>query len=408
MLAHHGKDVPFNLFTMSDMHYRNGDKVQMNYKGLVGTNPDQTVSHLKVAYYAAQNVFSIFDNMLGRVSNFTAQASVTNALAAFAYTNKANGSSVVTLWFRGAPPAESNTTVPVDLVFSGVEFKAPVYADLRTGNVYALPPGENAFSFKQILLYEGLEAEVPTFAHLSMIWGPDGKRLSKRHGATSVEAYRDLGYLPEAIVNYLALLGWSLDGATTIIDSKTLTENFSLDRISKNPAIFDAEKLEWMNGVYIRDMPAEKFVELAAPWLEAAGLASAADIAERADWFARLAPLVSERVKHMDELAAKVEFFFRDVVIEDDARTKVLDKEGATEALEAASVALASVEWSAPAIEGAMRDLPERLGQKPKAVFQAIRVAITGSTVSPPLFESLELLGREESLKRLDMALGRP
>ncbi len=109
---------------------------------------------------------------------------------------------------------------------------------------------------KQIVVYEALGLQVPVFAHLSMILGADGKRLSKRHGATSVEAYRDLGFLPEALMNYLALLGWSLDGETTVIDAATLRENFSLDRISKNPAIFDEEKLEWMNGVYIRDMPA--------------------------------------------------------------------------------------------------------------------------------------------------------
>ncbi len=119
---------------------------------------------------------------------------------------------------------------------------------------------------------------VPVFAHLSMILGADGKRLSKRHGATSVEAYRDLGFLPEALMNYLALLGWSLDGETTVIDAETLCENFSLDRISKNPAIFDEEKLEWMNGVYLREMPAEQFVERMLPWLVEAGLCDADEL----------------------------------------------------------------------------------------------------------------------------------
>ena len=257
---------------------------------------------------------------------------------------------------------------------------------------------------KQILLYEGLEAEVPTFAHLSMIWGPDGKRLSKRHGATSVEAYRELGYLPEAIVNYLALLGWSLDGTTTIIDAKTLTESFSLDRISKNPAIFDAEKLEWMNGVYIREMPAEAFVARMVPWLEAAGLAISDDAVARADWYLRLAPLVSERIKRMDEIAPMVAFLFADVEIDEAARDKVLAKDGIAAVLGAVSTALAGVEWTVPDIEAALRDLPERLGHKPKVVFQAVRVAVTGSTVSLPLFESLELLGRERALARIGAA----
>jgi glutamyl-tRNA synthetase len=261
---------------------------------------------------------------------------------------------------------------------------------------------------KQILVYEALGVEVPTFAHMSMIWGPDGKRLSKRHGATSIEAYAEEGYLPEALVNYLALLGWSIDGETTIFDTTTLVEKFTLDRISLNPAIFDAEKLEWLNGVYIRDMPAEQFVERMIPWLDKAGFATAETVAERHDWFLRLAPLVSERVRRMDEIADKVRFLFTDIEIDEDARAKVLDKEGAGEALAAAAEALADALWSAQDIETTLRELPERLGQKPKAVFQAIRVAATGSTVSPPLFESLELLGRETVLARLDSAGQRP
>lgn len=152
MLAHHAKGVPFNLFTLSDMHYRNGGKVQMNYKGLVGTNPDQTVSHVKLAYSAAQNVFTLFDHTLVGVTNFTCQASVTNALAAFAYTNQTSGAAVVALWFRGSPPVESNATLPVDLTFTGVRFTEPVYADLRTGTVYALPRGDSAASFQQVPL----------------------------------------------------------------------------------------------------------------------------------------------------------------------------------------------------------------------------------------------------------------
>ena len=261
---------------------------------------------------------------------------------------------------------------------------------------------------KQILVYEALGVEVPTFAHMSMIWGPDGKRLSKRHGATSIEAYAEEGYLPEALVNYLALLGWSIDGETTIFDADTLKEKFALDRISLNPAIFDADKLEWLNGVYIRDMPAEQFVERMTPWLEKAGFATAASVAENHDWFVRLAPLVSERVKRMDEIAEKVRFLFADIEIGEDARAKVLDKEGAHEALAVAAEVLTDAAWTAPDIEAALRELPEKLGQKPKAVFQAIRVAATGSTVSPPLFESLELLGRDRVLARLDSAGQRP
>ncbi len=259
---------------------------------------------------------------------------------------------------------------------------------------------------KQIVVYEALEMPVPIFAHLSMIWGPDGKRLSKRHGATSVEAYAELGYLPEAIVNYLALLGWSLDGETTIIDAETLTSSFSLDRISKNPAIFDVEKLDWINGVYLRELPAEQFVARMIPWLEEAGLSDAADVAARPEWFNRLAPLVSERIKRLDEVAEKVAFLFAEPGIDESAREKVLAKEGAGRALTAAIEVLGACDWTAQAIEDALRDLPEQLGMKPKAVFQSVRVAATGSTVSPPLFESLELLGRTTTLARLSAAVG--
>jgi glutamyl-tRNA synthetase len=259
---------------------------------------------------------------------------------------------------------------------------------------------------KQIVVYEALELPVPTFAHLSMILGSDGKRLSKRHGATSVEAYAEMGYLPEALVNYLALLGWSLDGETTIIDADTLRDSFSLDRISKNPAIFDVEKLDWMNGVYLRELSAEQFVARMVPWLEAAGLSDATDVASRPEWFARLAPLISERVKRLDEVAPTVAFLFAEPDIDEASREKVLAKEGAGRALVAAAGVLADCEWSSEAIEAAVRALPESLALKPKAVFQSIRVATTGSSVSPPLFESIELLGRERTVARLFAAAG--
>jgi len=259
---------------------------------------------------------------------------------------------------------------------------------------------------KQIVVYEALEMPVPIFGHLSMIWGPDGKRLSKRHGATSVEAYAELGYLPEAIVNYLALLGWSLDGETTLIDIETLKRSFSLDRISRNPAIFDVEKLDWMNGVYLRELSPEEFIARIVPWLEDAGLSDASDVAARPEWFARMAPLVSERIKRLDEVVEKVAFLFAEPGIDEAAREKVLAKEGAGRALTGAIQTLQGCEWTAEAIEAALRELPEKLELKPKAVFQSIRVAVTGSAVSPPLFESLELLGRETTLARLSATIG--
>lgn len=261
---------------------------------------------------------------------------------------------------------------------------------------------------RQIVVFEALGAAVPGFAHLSMIWGPDGKRLSKRHGATSVEAYRDEGYLPEALLNYLALLGWSLDGETTIISRDVLLANFDLDRISRNPAIFDVEKLAWMNGVYIRELSPALFAEKVTPFLVEAGLLTGAEAIERREWLAALAPLVGERVKRLDEVAPAVAFLFTDQVeMETTAVEKVLRKDGARKVLESAEVALASLDaFDAMTVESALRALPDQLGRKPKDVFQAIRVAVSGTTVSPPLFESLALLGKARTLARLTSAAG--
>jgi glutamyl-tRNA synthetase len=259
---------------------------------------------------------------------------------------------------------------------------------------------------RQILLFEALGHEVPVFAHLPMIWGPDGKRLSKRHGAVSVEAYRDSGYLPEAVLNYLALLGWSLDGETTIISAQTLCDSFSLERVSSNPAILDTGKLDWMNGAYIRALPADEFVDRMAPWLVEAGLVTVEDLGNRREWLLKLVPLISERVKRFDEIVPMVRFLFEEAVeIDPTARAKTLVAEGAPQALASARVALADLPaFGSAAIEEALRAVPEATGSKPKVVFQAVRVAVTGTTVSPPLFESLELLGRERTLARLEAA----
>jgi glutamyl-tRNA synthetase len=259
---------------------------------------------------------------------------------------------------------------------------------------------------RQILVFEGLGRPTPVFAHLSMILGADGKRLSKRHGATSVEQFRDEGVLPEALVNYLALLGWSLDDRTTVFSREELIENFTLERVGRTPAVFDPEKLEWLNGVYIREMQPAELVDRMVPWLEAAGLMSPAEVLQRRPWLEQLAPLVSERLKRLDEVAPMVRFLFGDeVTIDESARAKVLEKEGAGRSIDAAADGLTTLEpWTAEGIEEALRQLPEALGLKPKVVFQAVRVAVSGTTVSLPLFESLALLGRETTLTRLHAA----
>jgi glutamyl-tRNA synthetase len=259
---------------------------------------------------------------------------------------------------------------------------------------------------RQILVYEALGHPVPMFAHLSMIWGADGKKLSKRHGATSVEAFRDEGFLPEALLNYLALLGWSLDGETTIIPTDVLKASFSLERISKNPAIFDFEKLEWMNGVYIRELAPDDLAARFFPFLEQAGLAPSGDLGTRRDWYLALVPLVRERLKRLTDIVPMTRYLFTEYVeIEPEAAEKVLAKEGSGAALDGARGALASLDaWNAESIEGALRGLAEALGAKPKTVLQVVRVAVTGSSVSLPLFESVALLGRERTLARLAAA----
>jgi len=259
---------------------------------------------------------------------------------------------------------------------------------------------------RQILVYEALGKPVPMFAHLSMIWGTDGKKLSKRHGATSVEAFRDEGYLPEALLNHLALLGWSLDGETTVIPADVLKANFSLERISTSPAVFDFEKLEWMNGVYIREMDRETFVARMFPWLQEAGLAPASDLEEQHDWYLALAPLVSDRAKRMTDIVPMVRFLFEeDLTVDPAAAEKALSGENASRVLAAASDTLTSLDpWETGYIEDALRLIPDALQIKPKAMFQVLRVAITGSMVSLPLFESITLIGRDKTLARLGAA----
>ncbi|TLM80125.1 MAG: glutamate--tRNA ligase [Actinobacteria bacterium] len=258
---------------------------------------------------------------------------------------------------------------------------------------------------RQIIVYEALEVPVPVFAHMSLIFGADGKRLSKRHGATSVEAYRDEGYLPDALLNYLALLGWSIDGETTLFDRDTLVARFDLARVSSAPAVWDPEKLAWMNGAYIRSLSPAAFAEVAGPWISAAGLT--ADV----DTLARIAPLVVERVTRMAELPAVVRPLLvgsAELAFDERGAAWLAEHEWADEVLTAALDATRDVEpFTHDAIEAAYRGLPEPLGRKPKEVFQTIRVAMTGTTVSPPLFESVAILGRDEAVARLEMALAR-
>ncbi|NPD31514.1 glutamate--tRNA ligase [Eggerthellaceae bacterium zg-1084] len=266
---------------------------------------------------------------------------------------------------------------------------------------------------RQILIYEALGAPVPTFAHLSMILGPDGKKLSKRHGATSVEEYRDRGYLSDAVVNFLALLGWSLDGETTIIDRERLCEAFSLERITKKDAVFDETKLDWMNGMYVRDLKPDAWATLARPWLERAG-ADNAFFTRFPNWAQVSYLVLNERLAHLDEIPEKLAFLFwgpQVPELDEKSVQKVLLKEGARadEALRALRAVLADerVAWEAEALQEACRAVCDQLDMKPKLVFQPLRVAVCGIMVSPPLFECFELMKRADVVARVDDVLGR-
>ena len=259
-------------------------------------------------------------------------------------------------------------------------------------------------------MYEALEAPVPTFAHISMILGADGKKLSKRHGATSVEEYRDAGYLSDAFVNYLALLGWSLDGETTVIPRDVLASQFSLERISKNPATFDPKKLDWMNAEYINAMSDADFADqIMLPELHEVGLIDDGFEADEA-WIDALAAIVKPRTKMpADAVGVAAPVFATAQTLEYDEKSvaKGLAKEGMGAVLDAARAALEAVSanaWTPETIDGALEPLPEALDAKKRIVFQAVRVAVCGNMVSPPLGETMALIGKDDCLARIDRA----
>jgi len=241
---------------------------------------------------------------------------------------------------------------------------------------------------KQILILEALGSEIPIYAHVPSVFGEDSKKLSKRHGAVSVDEFRAAGYIAPALMNFLALLGWAPDGETTIMGRDELIERFSLERVGSSPATFDYAKLDWMNGVYLRGLEPEAYSERLLTFLRQEGY----------DWSEPLvrsaAPLVQEKIARLGEFPAFAGFLFGDI----EPDPSLLQRD----VLEAAAEELATVEpFDTGPIEAALKALCERLGLKPRQAFQPIRVAVTGSKISPGLYESLALLGRDESLERL-------
>lgn len=249
---------------------------------------------------------------------------------------------------------------------------------------------------KQLQVLRALGADPPVYAHVPNVFGTDGKKLSKRHGAVSVDEFREAGYLADALVNFLALLGWSYDDRTTIMSRQELIERFSLERVGSSPPTFDYAKLDWMNGVYLRALAPDAYADALVAYLRERGY----------DWpedrIRQAAPLCQEKLTRLGEFPAFAGFLFGDV--EPDPSLLA----GSREVLEAARASLSALDpFDAHGIEAALRGLCDRLGLKPRVALQPIRVAVTGSKVSPGLFESIELLGRAETLARLDRALAK-
>lgn len=250
---------------------------------------------------------------------------------------------------------------------------------------------------KQLLVLAALGFEPPRYAHLPLLHGPDGKKLSKRHGAASVQELRQAGYLPAAVRNYLALLGWGTSDDTTLMATSELVERFRVEDVGRAAAIFDEKKLRWINGRYMREMPLGEYTAAVAAHLGR----------EVDDRLRRACAIAQEKAQTLDEVWTLIRFLFEPPVDDDTAWAKVM-KDGALPALEAAHAALQDAPgFGAEAVEAALAPLPGRLGTKPGKVYQPIRVAITGTSVSPGIFESLAALGREESLSRIAAALAR-
>ncbi|MCX6385927.1 MAG: glutamate--tRNA ligase [Solirubrobacterales bacterium] len=248
---------------------------------------------------------------------------------------------------------------------------------------------------KQLLVFAAMGATAPIYAHLPLLHGPDGKKLSKRHGAASVQELRDDGYLPEAIRNYIALLGWGTDDDETLLSTDELKRRFGLDHVSKSPAIFDEKKLRWMNGRYLRELTLEDLTARLELFTGRTGLAGAVEISR-------------EKIQTLADFWPLVGFVFDGPAEDQAAWDKTIGAPGAVEILAEVRSALAAVaEFDVDTVQSALRAIVEERGVKPNAVFQPLRVAMAGTTISPGIFETAVLLGREETLSRVDRALER-
>src|SRR3954453_7826957 len=310
------------------------------------------------------------------------------------------GTTVVRDVVRGESAFE--TRLMDDLVIARAD-GTPVYHlavvvdDLDAGITHVVRGADHYSNTpKHVLIQRALGAEPPVHAPLPLLHGPDGRKLSKRHGAASVQELRDRGYLPEAVRNYLALLGWGNEASQEFFPPEELQREFSLERVSKAPAVFDEQKLRHMNGLYLRELGLDDLTARLEALTGRAGLRGAAEISQ-------------EKISTLADFWPLAGFFFDGPAGDPAAREKVLGAPEALERLEQARAALAEVPepWSEDGLQPALQSVIEGSGAKPRQVFQPIRVALAGGTVSPGIFETLRLLGRDESLQRIDAALNR-
>jgi glutamyl-tRNA synthetase len=312
-----------------------------------------------------------------------------------------------------------------DTVFAHVHLDDPVIAradgsvlynfavaidDLDAGITHVVR-GEDHLSNtpKQLLVLEaaravglGAEQPLPLYAHLPLLHGPDGKKLSKRHGAASVQELRDAGYLPDAVRNYLALLGWGAGDDATVLSTDELIERFTLERVSRNPARFDEVKLKWLDGVHIRELPPEELAGLVGEFLDGAGGHPQAREDER---FVGAVAISQEKIHTLADFWPLAGFLFDGPREDPAAREKWLGADGLALLGDVRAALAEVVDFDQAGVQEALEGVLDRGGLKPRAIYQPVRVAISGTTISPGIFESVALLGREETLARIDAAL---
>jgi glutamyl-tRNA synthetase len=342
--------------------------------------------------------------------------------------------------YRGEPRAEPGAAVRLRVPDEGVTvvedlIRGPVRFENRTQDDFVIARGDGTPLYnlavavddadmgitdvvrgddhlsntpKQLLVLSALGAAAPRYAHLPLLHGPDGRKLSKRHGAASVQELRQRGYLPAAVRNYLALLGWGTEDDTTILSTDELIERFSIDRVGRSSAIFDERKLRWLNGRFMRELPLDEYEQRLVAHLRLGGEGEAEAFGAAEPERRRAAcEIVQDKAQTLDEVWPLIRFLFAGPAGDPTAWERVMTPE-ARPALTGALEALRSMEGFDPAsIEAALSPVVERSGRSAKAVYQPIRVAITGTTVSPGIFDSLAALGRDESLARIEEALKR-